>query len=241
MRGWLKATIGLVVLSGLLVGADRIAVGVAEDQAADRMVSSGRMSQRPDISIEGFPFLTQALSRKLDDVRISSDGLTVGDGGHQVALHSFKARLSGVTVSDSLKSATVGSGTGSGLISYADLAQLLPPASQLMSGAGKLPVGGNTRLALSYGGPGRIKAALGPIEVGEGAVHNSGNTVTADGFQLSALAGMFAGVTDHRLEPMSFTLDSLPAGLKLADKDGAMPLPEGLQLTFDGKGVKLLG
>ncbi|MQS12891.1 DUF2993 domain-containing protein [Streptomyces kaniharaensis] len=241
MRGWLKATIALVVLCGLLVGADRIAVGVAEDEAADRMVSSGRMSQRPDVSIGGFPFLTQVLSMKLDDVRISADGLTVGDGRNQVALHSFKAQLSGVTVSDRMNSATVDSGTGSGLISYADLAQLLPPAAQLMPGAGKLPVGSNTRLSLSYGGPGRIRASLGPLPVGEGSVHSTGNTVTADGFQLSGLAGMFAGIANQKVEPVSFTLDQLPAGLKLADKDGVTPLEEGLQLNFDGKGVKVLG
>ncbi|MEU9077798.1 DUF2993 domain-containing protein [Kitasatospora sp. NPDC004745] len=240
MRGWLKATIGLVVVSGLLVAADRIAVGVAEDEAADQLVSSGRMSQRPDVSIEGVPFLTQALSMKLDDVRISSDGLTVGDGGRRVALHAFTAKLSGVKVGDSMKSATVDSGTGSGLITYADLAQLLPPASQLMHGA-KLPIGGGSRLTLAYAGPGKIKASLGPVEVGEGSVHNTGNTVTADGFQLSPLAGMFAGVTNQKLEPMSFTLDSLPAGLKLAGQDGATPLPEGLRLSFEGKDVQLLG
>ncbi|MFG2917826.1 DUF2993 domain-containing protein [Kitasatospora sp. NPDC048298] len=244
MRGWLKATIGLVVLSGLLLGADRIAVGVAEDEAADRIVKSGRMSQRPDVSIEGFPFLTQVVSKKLDDVRISSDGLTVGDGSHRVALHSFKARLSGVKVSDSMSSATVDSGTGSGVISYQDLAQLLPPASELLHGA-KLPVGGNSRLSLSYAGPGKVKAALGPIAIGEGTVHNKGNTVTVDGFRLSSLAGMVAGATGQQIEPMSFTLDSLPAGLKLADQEGGSggvtPLPEGLQLTFDGKDVKLLG
>ncbi|GAB7181605.1 DUF2993 domain-containing protein [Kitasatospora sp. Ki12] len=244
MRGWLKATIGLVVLSGLLVGADRIAVGVAEDEAADRIVQSGRMSQRPDVSIEGFPFLAQVLSMKLDDVRISADGLTVGDGSHQVALHSFKAKLAGVKVSDSMNSATVDSGTGSGIISYPDLAQLLPPASQLLHGT-KLPVGTGTKLSLSYGGPGKVKASLGPIAIGEGTVHNDGNTVTVDGFRLSSLAGMVAGVTNQQIEPMSFTLDTLPAGLKLAakdgDKDGVTPLPEGLQLSFDGKGVKLLG
>ncbi|WP_316526904.1 LmeA family phospholipid-binding protein [Kitasatospora brasiliensis] len=244
MRGWLKATIGLAVLSGLLLGADRIAVGVAEDEAADRIVKSGRMSQRPDVSIEGFPFLTQVLSMKLDDVRISSDGLTVGDGSHQVALHSFKARLSGVKVSDSMNSATVAGGTGSGVISYPDLAQLLPPASQLLHGV-KLPVGGNSRLTLGYAGPGKIKASLGPIAIGEGSVHNKGNTVTVDGFQLSSLAGMVAGFSNQQIEPMSFTLDSLPAGLKLADQEGGSggvtPLPEGLQLTFDGKDVKLLG
>ncbi|MFD4660692.1 DUF2993 domain-containing protein [Kitasatospora sp. NPDC058444] len=243
MRGWLKATIGLAVLSGLLLGADRIAVGVAEDEAADRIVKSGRMSQRPDVSIEGFPFLTQVLSKKLDDVRISSDGLTVGDGGHRVALHSFEARLSGVKVSDSMSNAMVDSGTGSGVISYQDLGQLLPPASQLLHGA-KLPVGGNSRLTLAYAGPGKVKASLGPVAIGEGTVHNKGNTVTVDGFRLSSLAGMVAGATGQQLEPMSFILDTLPAGLKLADKEGGggvTPLPEGLQLSFDGKDVKLLG
>ncbi|MFJ6620877.1 DUF2993 domain-containing protein [Kitasatospora sp. NPDC091335] len=244
MRGWLKATIGLAVLSGLLLGADRIAVGVAEDEAADRIVKSGRMSQRPDVSIEGFPFLTQVLSMRLDDVRISSDGLTVGDGGHQVALHSFKAKLAGVKVSDSMNSATVESGTGSGVISYPDLAQLLPPASELLHGT-KLPVGGSSRLSLSYAGPGKIKASLGPLAIGEGTVHNKGNTVTVDGFRLSSLVGAVAGVTSQQIEPMSFTLDPLPAGLGLADKDGGgggvTPLPEGLQLTFDGRDVKLLG
>lgn len=241
MRGWLKATIGLVVLSGLLLGADRIAVGVAEDEAADRMVSSGRMSQRPDVSIGGFPFLTQVLSKNLDDVSISADNLMINDGGHQVALHGFKARLSGVRVSDSMNSATVDSGTGSGLITYADLAELLPPAAQLVPGGGRLPVGANTRLSLSYGGPGKVKAALGPLPVGTGSVHSEGNTVTADGFQLSGLAGMFAGVTGQKVDPVSFTLDSLPAGLKLADKDGVTPTEDGLRLNFDGKGVKLLG
>ncbi|MEV7602481.1 DUF2993 domain-containing protein [Kitasatospora sp. NPDC089797] len=240
MRGWLKATIALVVLSGLLVGADRIAVGVAEDEAADQLVKSGRMSKRPDVTIEGFPFLTQVLSKKLDDVRVSSDGMTVQNDGRQVALHSFRATLSGVGVSDNLNSATVDSGAGSGVITYQDLAQLLPPASQLMGGA-PLPGGANARLSLSYGGPGKVKAALGPVSVGEATVHNQGNTITVDGLKLSSLAEMFAGLTNRKIEPASFTLDSMPAGLNLAAKDGVTPLPDGLQLSFEGKDVKLLG
>ncbi|MBO1416002.1 DUF2993 domain-containing protein [Streptomyces sp. FH025] len=240
MRGWLKATIGLVVLSGLLLGADRIAVGVAEDEAADRMVKSGRMGQRPDVSIEGFPFLTQVLSRRLDDVRISSDGLTVENDGHQVALHSFKAKLSGVSVTDNLNTATVASGTGSGVISYPDLAQLLPPASQLLGGV-PLPVGGNSRLNLSYGGPGKVKASLGPISVGEATVRNNGNTITVEGLKLSSLAEVVTGLGNKKIEPAAFTLDSMPAGLGLAAQNGVTPLPEGLQLSFEGKDVKLLG
>lgn len=194
MRGWVKATIGLVVLSGLLVGADRIAVGVAEDQAADQLVKTGYLSQRPQVSIEGFPFLTQALSMELDDVRLSADGLTVGTGKQQVELHGFTARLSGVAVSDSLTSATVAAGTAEGLVTYADLAKMMPPASELVPGSGKAIPGG-TRLSLSYGGPGKIKAALGPVPVGEGSLHNSGNTITADGFRLSGVAALLNGGT----------------------------------------------
>ncbi|MFJ9697136.1 DUF2993 domain-containing protein [Kitasatospora sp. NPDC101183] len=239
MRGWLKATIGLAVLGGLLVGADRIAVGVAEDEAADRIAKSGRMNQKPDVTIEGFPFLTQALSKELDDVRISSDGLTVGDGRQQVALHAFQAKLSGVKVSDGLNSATVDRGTGSGVISYADLSQLLPPANQLVSG--KVPIGGSSRFSLSYGGPGKVKASLGSLPVGEGTVHSKGNTITVDGFRLSGLAGALAGASGQEPAPLSVTLDSLPAGLNLADKDGATPVEDGLRLAFDAKGVQLLG
>ncbi|MER5354723.1 DUF2993 domain-containing protein [Kitasatospora sp. NPDC002551] len=238
MRGWLKATIGVVVLSGVLVGADRIAVGVAEDEAAEQILKSGRMSQKPDVSIEGFPFLTQVVSQKLDDVRISSDGLTVGEGKDEVALHAFQARLSGVEVSGNMSSATVESGSGSGLITYADLARLLPPASELVPNVGRLSLGGGTRLSLSYGGPGKVKASLGPFPVGDAAVHSQGDTVTVDGFKLSAMASLLAGVSDQSLAPISFTLSTLPAGLNLAS---VTPREDGLQLAFEGKDLKLIG
>ncbi|MFF2956538.1 DUF2993 domain-containing protein [Kitasatospora sp. NPDC057965] len=238
MRGWLKATIGVVVLSGVLVGADRIAVGVAEDEAADQILKSGRMSQKPDVSIEGFPFLTQVVAKKLDDVRISSDALTVGEGKDKVSLHAFRAELSGVEVSGNMSSATVDSGAGSALITYADLSGLLPPASELVPNAGRLSLGGGTRLSLSYGGPGKIKASLGPFPIGDAAVHSKGDTVTVDGFKLSSMASLLAGVSDQSLAPISFTLSTLPAGLNLSS---VTPQEDGLRLGFEGKGIKLIG
>ncbi|MFE7558945.1 DUF2993 domain-containing protein [Kitasatospora sp. NPDC057500] len=238
MRGWLKATIGVVVLSGVLVGADRIAVGVAEDEAAEQILKSGWMSPKPDVSIEGFPFLTQVVSRKLDDVLISSDGLTVGEGEDKVDLRAFRARLSGVEVSGNMSSATVAHGSGSALITYADLARLLPPASELVPNFGRLSLGAGTRLSLSYGGPGKIKASLGPFPVGDASVHSKGTTVTVDGFELSTMASLLVGVSDKSLEPVSFTLSELPAGLNLSS---VTPQEDGLQLAFDGKDVKLIG
>ncbi|WP_405012072.1 DUF2993 domain-containing protein [Kitasatospora sp. NBC_01539] len=223
MRGLLKLTIGLVALVGLLAGADRIAVGVAEDEAADRLASGGRMSQPPSVHIEGFPFLTQALAGEFDEVRLSGEGMTVGDGKEQVALRSFSARLSGVAVGDGYRSATVRSGSGSGLISYADAARLVPGAE---------------RLELSYGGPGKVKASVMGVSIGQGDVHSKGNTITADGFQLTGVASLLKGRMAALLGPRSFTLTELPAGLNLA---AAVPQPDGLQLSFSGEHVELIG
>lgn len=48
----------LVILGGLFVGADRLAVGFAEDEAAEKLRTSEGLSETPDVSIKGFPFLT---------------------------------------------------------------------------------------------------------------------------------------------------------------------------------------
>jgi len=223
MRGWLKLAIGLAVLAGLLFGADRIAVGVAQDEAADQLVSSGRLSARPEVSIEGFPFLTQALAGRFDAVRLSGEGVTVSDGRQQVALRSFNARLSGVEISDNYRNATVKSGSGSGLISYADAAKLIQGAE---------------RIDLSYGGPGKVKASVAGVAIGQGNVHSKGNTITADGFQLGGLGSLLNVRANEVLGPRSFTLTNLPAGLSLAS---ATPQPDGLQLSFQGSDLKLIG
>lgn len=44
-----------VILGGLFVIADRVAVGFAEDEAADRIRTTEGLASTPDVSIEGFP------------------------------------------------------------------------------------------------------------------------------------------------------------------------------------------
>ncbi|GAA2742951.1 MULTISPECIES: LmeA family phospholipid-binding protein [Kitasatospora] len=222
MRGAVKLLIGLGVIAGLLAGADRLAVGVAEDEAADKLVSSGRMSARPNVSIEGFPFLTQAVSGEFDGVRLTGDGVTVSDGHEHVALRSFEARLSGVAVSDSYRSATVRSGSGSGLVSYPDVSKL---------------IAGNGLLGLQYAGPGRVKSSV-PGGAIEGRLHSEGNSIIVDDLRLTGTATLLKGALADRLKPQKFTLTSLPAGLSLAS---ATPRDDGLLLDFTGKDLKLIG
>ena len=55
----------LMVLVGLAVVADRIALGVAEDRAASALQTSQDLTHKPDVTVEGFPFLTQLASGEL--------------------------------------------------------------------------------------------------------------------------------------------------------------------------------
>ncbi|WP_217577271.1 DUF2993 domain-containing protein, partial [Streptomyces sp. GbtcB7] len=50
--------------------ADRVAVGFAVNKAAVRIKSTEGLASTPDVSIGGFPFLTQVVGGELDGVKI---------------------------------------------------------------------------------------------------------------------------------------------------------------------------
>ena len=91
MRRWIVVT---VVIIGLLVVADRLAVAAADRAVAARIQTDQQLSQRPDVSIHGFPFLTQAIGGRYGDVT-----LTLHDFHHTgVPVHTLSVDLRGVHV-----------------------------------------------------------------------------------------------------------------------------------------------
>ena len=74
-----KLLIALVVLIVLLVAVDRVAKVVVEREAAARAQDVYDLSERPDITVHGFPFLTQVLRRELGRVDVDATGVTVED------------------------------------------------------------------------------------------------------------------------------------------------------------------
>jgi hypothetical protein len=103
------------------------------------------------VTIEGFPFLTQAARRDLTQVRISSADVPEGP----LTITNVNAVLNGVHIDSSLNGATVDQLTGTVLISFPDLARTLTqqvgPLGSLLGGAG---------LTLSDAGPDEAKASL---------------------------------------------------------------------------------
>ncbi|WP_377270585.1 DUF2993 domain-containing protein [Peterkaempfera sp. SMS 1(5)a] len=237
MRAWHKLTIALVILVGLFVAADRIAVGVADDKVAEKIQSQQGLNVKPKVSIEGFPFLTQVAAKKLDKVKLSADGLQISGGGKTATLQTFSAQITGVRVNSSFSSATADSAAGTALISYADITSLI----------------GNKDAAISYGGNGKIKIS-GKVDTPLGQVDGSatarlavrgGDTVTVGDVSVNALGsgidlGSIPGLDTafSSLFATSQKLSGLPVGLSVQSVD---PQPGGVAISFTGHDVNLAG
>jgi LmeA-like phospholipid-binding len=93
---WITGIV-VVVLFALLVVADRITVSMAESAVADRIAGQPPFAGSgvsPHVSINGFPFLTQAVAGTYDDIEVSGKGLTID----QVSGIALDVRMHGVHV-----------------------------------------------------------------------------------------------------------------------------------------------
>jgi hypothetical protein len=73
-----KLLLLLLVLGLAGVGADRVAHKVATDEAEQRLASEGM--HEPSVTVDGFPFLTQLVSRRFDEVQVRSTSLRTDAG-----------------------------------------------------------------------------------------------------------------------------------------------------------------
>ena len=65
-----RLMIGVIVLVGLLVAADRAGNVIAERTVATTVQRSQHLAHKPDVDIAGFPFLTQLAAGKFGKVTL---------------------------------------------------------------------------------------------------------------------------------------------------------------------------
>ncbi|MEV5557959.1 DUF2993 domain-containing protein [Nonomuraea wenchangensis] len=73
-----KLIVFLIVLVILLVAVDRVAAAGVERDLANRIAAAADLSGTPKVTIEGIPFLTQAVSGRYPEVRFDLGTLTYG-------------------------------------------------------------------------------------------------------------------------------------------------------------------
>jgi hypothetical protein len=96
-----RLLIVLVVLAAVLVVADRVGVIVAENALAGQIQQQIDLDGKPDVSIRGIPFLTQAVGGTYKDIRVQLPDVDAGD----VQDVAVAARLQGahVPLSDAVR------------------------------------------------------------------------------------------------------------------------------------------
>lgn len=214
-----RAVTSLVVVAGLLAVADRVALTVAERAVGAQLQTSAALQARPDVDISGFPFLTQALSGRYDDVHVTATGVAT-DGVRVQELSADLVALE-VALSDALggtvTQAPVQRLTARALVSYADLSRR----------------SGSRRLTVAREGSG--VAVTGSVEVlGRRFEATAVSTVRLDRGDIVIRAQRFRVGAEPVDEAVTRALGDL---LDLRVKVGRLPF----DLQLDGLGVEAEG
>ncbi len=221
-HGLRNTIIVLVALLIVLVGIDRLAVFYVQGRIASQIQKQGFPS-KPTVSIKGFPFLTQVVSRSFSDVQISSSRVKEGP----VEIKSINANLSDVKMNSGFSGGTVGHLTGAGVITFAGLSNALGslvggPVASLVGGAG---------LKLKPVGRDEVRASINLLVTSGSATWRvtrvSGTKIRV---HLVSSHGLPAGLLSS-VRNMSVPIPRLPLGMKI----------QSVAVTAAGISIRVIG
>lgn len=220
-----KLLIALLVLAVLFVAGDRIAAAVAENEVAGRVAAAYDLPARPHVTVQGFPFLTQALLGNYSEIDVSAASVR-SDG---VVLTDLHARFTGVHASLSqmlghgAASVTAGRAAGSAIVGFADLSRRLPSGLKLVPDGKDLTVSGT----YSYQGVSVPLSATVALSAAQ-----SGIRVTAEHVKVSGGLSLPTSLLGH----LSFVvpLQSLPLHLRLTS---VRVTPAGVRVGVSARNV----
>lgn len=233
----MKKLLALVVLLVLLVVADRVAVGVAEGQLADRVQTSQNLPSKPTAHIAGFPFLTQVVGGRYEQVSLSlpaveRDGLRLSE----VNIRADGVRVAlGDLIGGRVASVPIDHARGDVLLTYDDLDAYLAQRVEVPK--------------VTVKRDGQDAKVTGTVEIpvlnrsvsvsGNAAVDVSGDEVTIRPTAVQALTGFLPGLAEgpaREALTVHFTIKGLPLGVRL---DGATLTDQGVRFTALADGVTL--
>jgi hypothetical protein len=222
----------VLLLLGLAVVADRVALGIAEDRVGEQIAAKGGLGGTPAVDIAGFPFLTQAVGGRYEEVRISLTAaeLRQPEGTRaDVVLRGVHVPLS-AALSGSVREVPVDRIDGTATLSYDLLSAQLGPDTTLAREATGLRI---TRTVEVLGRALRLTA------VGEVTLDGSDLVVDVD-----EATGAGVEVPDFLLDPAADLLDlryrvpALPFGLELT---AVTPSAEGVDIRVAARDTVLSG
>ena len=219
MRAFLVVVVVLLLAA---VGADRVAERVATDRAETRLAAHGVSD--PQVSVGGFPFLTQLAARSFKSVTMSGDAVTSSSGSAQdltVVAHDVTLPKRG--------HATAGSVRGTGLVTYAEVVR--------RSGAHGVALSAASGDRVRMRGTATVLGQSLPVAA-LGRVHASGRSLRIEptGFEVAGKSIDSASLLDAlgARFTLVYRLTSLPSGLRV---DSVTATSTGFRVVVTGRDV----
>jgi len=216
-RRWPWITLIVIVL--VLVIGDRAANAYTENRMASQIQSSLALSGKPDVTIQGIPFLTQLAARTFNTVDVNASNETAGPAG-QLEIANLTATLHGMHIHGT-NSATVDQFTASALVTFTALAH-----------AGGIPQG----ITLSAGGPNQIKATVDILGFSSDATVK---VTQVGGDKINVKVTDFGGLPSDvlgNLVNFNISIPKLPAGVTIKNISITQ---QGLKITAAGTNTTL--
>jgi hypothetical protein len=233
----------LIILGIILAVVDRVGASYAErvisDRVAEQVANQDAQSAKPDVTVEGIPFLTQVLAGKYQEIKILLRDFSGPAGnGKTIKMPLLDVRAKDVRAPlDTLRS---GQGdiiattvTGTGTVDYATLAQLSGEEGvKLAEKDGKLAVTAPLTVLnqkVTINGTANLEVASGNV------VRVRFEQVTAEGLPNVPLVDTALNNYARSLS-VDLKIPALPLKLKVQK---VQPTPAGLVVTAGAKEVPL--
>ncbi len=212
-RWYVIVLIVVVALLGLTIIGDRLALSYAEGRIASEIQKEG-FGAKPDVTIYGFPFLTQVAARRFPHGHLSARNVREGP----LTIARIDATARDVRVASGYSKGVIGSVDGTATVGFADLAK----------------AGGADGVELSADGTDKVKAKV-DLDVITGTavaqVTKVGNgikvhAISVEGFDLSDLGDI-----------LDFTVpvEGLPLGMGFKS---LKVTPKGIEMRVTGSRVR---
>lgn len=215
----------LVALLVVLVALDRAAVFFVQGKIASEIQDQGFPS-KPDVTVHGFPFLTQVISRHFEDVQISSKPVQEGP----VVIQSINAEMSDVRMNSGYSAGTVGHLSGHGVITFGSLSNALGS----VVGGDLSSLIGNAGLTLKPAGKHEVKASIDMLVASGSATWRitrvNGREINV---RLVSSNGLPAQLLDS-VRNITVPVPQLPLGMKI---QSVIVTPSGISIRVTGNNV----
>jgi len=225
--------VALVVLLALALAADRAGATFAARAVAQQAQAEAGLAAEPEVSIGGFPFLTQALAGRYDEVTVRATDVTAGE----VRVSGFEAVLTGVDVplrdalSGSVTSVPVSGVSARALLAYDELTRR----------------SGDRQLTVAPAGEGRVRVTgrvevlgqtLSAVAVSRVEVDGGDLLVTAESYEVGneIADAVLTRALGNRLD-LRVPVEGLPYGLEVT----GIEVEEGGVVVVAAAGATVLG